>query len=90
MYYSLICYDHENSIDKRKSIRDKHISYLNQYKERILFAGPIMDERKTIIGSLIVIKFSTKKEVEFFSKNDPYSISGLFKKVSIHLFKRVF
>ena len=90
MYYSLFCYDHKDSVEKRKNIRDEHIQYLNKFKKSILFAGPIMDEDELIIGSLIVMDFNTKEEIEVFSKNDPYFLGGLFKSVSIHRFKRVF
>ncbi len=90
MYYSLICFDIPNSSKKRNSLRQSHIKYLNSFKNLILFAGPIMDEKENVLGSLIVIKFSSKKEADDFSKNDPYFLGGLFKKVLINKFKRVF
>jgi len=90
MYYSLICYDLPNSSEKRKLLRENHIKYLNSFKKVILFAGPMMDEENNVLGSLIIIKFSNKKEADDFSKNDPYFLGGLFKKVLINKFKRVF
>ena len=90
MYYSLICYDLPNSSEKRKRLRESHIKYLNSFQKLILFAGPMMDEKNNIIGSLIIIKFSNKNEADDFSKNDPYFLGGLFKKVLINKFKRVF
>jgi len=90
MYYSLTCYDLPNSSEKRKSLREDHINYLNNFKKLILFAGPIMDEESSILGSLIVIKFSSRNEVDDFSKNDPYFLGGLFEKILINKFKRVF
>tara|TARA_S200000501_G_C20228868_1_gene484885 strand:+ start:80 stop:352 length:273 start_codon:yes stop_codon:yes gene_type:complete len=90
MYYSIICYDHNNSSEKRKKLRPKHINYLTKNKNLILFAGPIMDDEDMIIGSLIVINFENKNQVEIFSKNDPYYLGGLFKKVLINKFKKVF
>jgi uncharacterized protein len=90
MHYSLICYDLPDSSEKRKRLRESHIKYLNGFKKLILFAGPIMDEENNVLGSLIVIKFSNKDEVDDFSKNDPYFLGGLFKKVLINKFKKVF
>ena len=50
----------------------------------------MMDEENNVLGSLIIIKFSNKKKADDFSKNDPYFLGGLFKKVLINKFKRVF
>ena len=90
MYYSLVCYDRPNSSEKRKRLRESHINYLNSFQKLILFAGPMMDEENNVLGSLIIIKFSNKNEADDFSKNDPYFLGGLFKKVLINKFKRVF
>ena len=90
MYYSLICHDFPNSSEKRKRLRENHINYLNNFRELILFAGPMMDEENNVLGSLIIIKFSNKKKADDFSKNDPYFLGGLFKKVLINKSKRVF
>ncbi|MDC3090893.1 YciI family protein [Rickettsiales bacterium] len=90
MYYSIICYDIPNSSKKRNNLRQSHIKYLNNFKNLILFAGPIMNEKEDVLGSLIVVKFSNRKDVDDFSKNDPYFLGGLFEKVLINKFKKVF
>ena len=90
MYYSMICYDREDGSELRKKKRDDHISFLSKYKDRILFAGPLLSEENNPKGSLIVIKGDSKGEIEEISKKDPYFLAGLFKTVEIFGFKKVF
>ena len=90
MYYTLICLDKENCSQLRKKQRPFHLNFLEGYKKKILFAGPLLDEKNNVKGSLIVISAAKKSDVEKFYKNDPYFLSGLFSEVKVYKFKKVF
>ncbi len=89
MTYTLIYNDKNDFLKKRKELRESHILYLKNYKENILIAGPILDKNQNPVGSLLVVDFESEEEVKNFSKNDPYNLGGLFKKVEIIRFKKV-
>tara|TARA_B100000989_G_scaffold294912_1_gene274891 strand:- start:1500 stop:1772 length:273 start_codon:yes stop_codon:yes gene_type:complete len=90
MLYSIYCYDKNGSLERRKSLRGDHISYLKKFEQKILTAGPLLSENEEPVGSLLILDFVSKQEAETFSKNDPYYLGGLFKKIEICKFKKVY
>ncbi|MBH43646.1 MAG: hypothetical protein CMP25_02520 [Rickettsiales bacterium] len=90
MLYSIYCYDKNDSSERRKSLRNDHISYLKKFEKKIVLAGPLLNENEEPLGSLLVLNFLSKQEAEIFSKNDPYFLGGLFNKIEIYRFKQVY
>ena len=90
MSYFITCIDKPNSLTKRLSIRERHINYLTKFKSKLLTAGPLIGEDGKPYGSLLILDFKVRSELEDFLKNDPYRLEGLFKEVIIREFKKVF
>ena len=89
MTYLVTCYDKKDSLNLRLSTREKHLKYLNKFKKQIMLAGPILDENKNPIGTVLILYFDDLEQVNDFLKNDPYTQVQLFKKISILEFKKV-
>ena len=90
MSYFITCIDKPNSLTKRLSIRERHINYLKKFKSKLITAGPLIGEDGNPYGSLLILDFEVRSELEDFLKNDPYRLEGLFKEVIIREFKKVF
>ena len=89
MTYLVTCYDKKDSLNLRLSTREKHLKYLNKFKKQIMLAGPILDEDKNPIGTVLILYYDKLEQVNDFLKNDPYTQVQLFKKISILEFKKV-
>ena len=59
--FIVICKDKENSLDKRLANRNFHLKYLQTLKEKLVMAGPILDDSKNPKGSILVKKIHTKR-----------------------------
>ena len=90
MSYLIFCRDNKNSFELRKKNRDSHLEYLEIFRHKILSAGPILDDSNNPIGSCIIIDLKNKKELDDFTKNDPYYKAGLFRNIEVLNFKKVF
>ena len=90
MAYLIICKDKKNNLNLRLINREKHLKYLESFKSKLLMAGPMVSKTGDPCGSVIALNFDDKSAIDKFIKNDPYSIVGLFDKVVIHKFKKVF
>ena len=90
MAYFITCIDKPNSLTKRLSIRERHINYLTKFKSKLITAGPLIGEDGKPYGSLLILDFKMRSELEDFLKNDPYNLEGLFEEVIIKEFKKVF
>ena len=89
MTYLVTCHDKKDSLNLRLSTREKHLKYLNKFKKQIMLAGPILDEDKNPIGTVLILYYDKLEQVNDFLKNDPYTQVKLFKKISILEFKKV-
>ncbi|MBD19415.1 MAG: hypothetical protein CMM37_00045 [Rhodospirillaceae bacterium] len=98
MYYAIICKDQKDSLSKRTISRAAHLKRLYELEKqnRILIAGPLpaVDNEdpgeKGFIGSLIVAEFDSLKHAKQWAKEDPYADAGVYKKIIVKPFKKVF
>jgi uncharacterized protein YciI len=98
MFYAIISQDVEDSLEKRKSARTDHIARLQTLQDegRMLIAGPhpkIDSEDKGtagFTGSLIVAEFDSIEDAQAWADIDPYIAAGVYEKVIVKPFKKVF
>ena len=98
MFYAIISQDVEDSLEKRLSVRAEHIARLKALEDegRLLIAGPHpnVDGQDRgpagFSGSLIVAEFNSLEEAQSWADADPYIAAGVYEKVVVKPFKRVF
>jgi len=97
MLYAIISQDVENSLEKRKSVRDQHIARLDELKNqgRLIVAGPhpAVDSPDPgdagFTGSLIIAEFTSLHSAQSWADADPYITAGVYKNVIIKPFTQV-
>ena len=98
MLFMIVGEDVENSLDKRVQTRPAHLERLKQLQAegRLLIAGPnpaIESEdpgEAGFTGSLIVAEFDSLDVAKRWADADPYVAAGVYARVSIKPFKKVF
>lgn len=98
MYYAIISEDVPDSLSKRLSVREQHLARLSELSamNRLLLAGPhpaIDSETPAnagFTGSLVVAEFDDIVAAQLWADNDPYVAAGVYKKVTVKPFKKVF
>ncbi len=98
MLYAIMSEDVPNSLDKRKSAVDAHRARLSalQAEGRMILAGPhpAIDSADPgangFSGSLIVAEFASLEAAQAWAHADPYVAAGVYAKVTVKPFKRVF
>ena len=98
MFYAIISRDVKDSLDKRLSVRAEHIARLKALEDqgRLLIAGPHpnIDSEDPgpagFSGSLIVAEFNSLDEAQSWADTDPYIAAGVYEKVIVKPYKRVF
>ncbi len=88
MTYVILGWDGPDGQNKRPHHRPGHLEYLERLQQegRLVCAGPLTDQT----GSLVMIEAETLEEAERMANGDPYVTHGIFERVEIHPFKRVF
>ena len=98
MFYAIISQDVEESLERRLSVRTDHIARLQALQDegRMLIGGPhpAIDSEDPgpagFTGSLIVAEFESLKAAQEWADEDPYITAGVYEKVIVKPFKKVF
>ncbi|HIF9405791.1 TPA: YciI family protein [Photobacterium damselae] len=97
MWYVIFSQDVENSLERRISVREKHLARLKdlQNEGRLLVAGPmpaIDDENPGeagFTGSTVIADFASLEDAQAWADADPYIDAGVYEKVIVKPFKKV-
>ena len=98
MLYVSYAEDTADSLEKRNSVRPAHLARLQllQDEGRLIVAGPLpaVDSNEPgpagFTGSVIVAEFSSLETAQSWANDDPYIAAGVYDKVTVKPFKRVF
>jgi hypothetical protein len=96
--YAIISEDTKDSLEKRVATRPSHISRLQNLQDegRLILAGPhpAIDTDNPGIegftGSLVVAEFDNLQAAQLWANSDPYNDAGVYAKVIVKPFKKVF
>lgn len=98
MFYAIISEDVPDSLEKRMGARPAHIERLKalQAEGRMLTAGPHpkIDSEDPgpagFTGSLIIAEFPSLSAAQEWADADPYIAAGVYQKVTVKPYKKVF
>ena len=89
MAFMIYCLDKPDHLEVRMANRPAHVEHLIAHESHLITGGPLLDGDK-MVGSLLVVDFATKAEVDTFLAADPYTKAGLFQSVTVTSYKNVF
>lgn len=98
MYYAIIGYDKENSLNDRMAVRPEHVARLQNLRNegRLLVAGPFPNVdgedpgEAGFSGSVIIAEFDCLESAQKWADDDPYTATGVFTRTEVRPFKKVF
>ena len=98
MYYVLMGEDTAGSLERRLNARPGHLARLHALQDegRLLTAGPLpaIDASDPgaagYTGSLIIAQFDSIDDARAWADQDPYMLEGVFARVDIKPFRKVF
>jgi uncharacterized protein len=87
--FAIHCIDKPLQQALRAATRPEHLAYLETALDRVLVAGPLLDEEGAPIGSMLLMEFPTRKSAVAFAADDPYARAGLFASVAVTAWRQV-
>lgn len=96
MWYAIMAEDAPDSLENRLQARPEHLSRLSSLQNagRLLLAGPFpaIDSNDPgsngYSGSLIVAEFNSLDEAREWANNDPFTINGVYRQVTVKPFRK--
>jgi uncharacterized protein YciI len=84
MLFVATCTDKPDSNTLRLETRPAHMAYLNGLGAKVKAAGALLSaDRKTVLGSLLILDAEDEAEIAAMLAQDPYSLAGLFASVDV-------
>lgn len=89
MQFVVIAYDgtDEKAGERRMAARPEHLKQAEKWHEngKWLFACGILDEKGSLIGSMIVCEFASREEMQReWLDHEPYVLGRVWERIAIH------
>jgi len=83
LLYALIAHDKPGFLSRRQDVRPEHLKHLEQLGDRLVLAGPFLDEEGNMTGSIVVIEAESYEAAKADFDRDPFMLAGLFDSVAV-------
>jgi uncharacterized protein YciI len=83
LLFALIAHDKPGYLSKRQEVRPEHLKHLESLGDRLILAGPFLDEQGGMTGSIVVIEAESHEAAKADFDRDPFMLAGLFDSVTI-------
>jgi uncharacterized protein len=91
MPYAIQLLDKPGSAELRAKTRQAHLEYLNKHLHLLLAGGALISDDGTGgHGGIIIVDTDDRAEAERFINEDPFTKAGLFEKVTVTRWRKVF
>ena len=83
MQYFITAYDGADMLEKRMAVRPRHLENMSKVNGKVLCAGGILDEAGKMKGSVLIIDFDGKDQLDAYLKTEPYIIENVWERVTV-------
>jgi uncharacterized protein YciI len=81
LLFALVAHDKPGQLWKRQETRPEHLKFLETLGDRLILAGPFLDDKGDMTGSIVVIEAESYEAAKADFDRDPYGLAGLFDSV---------
>lgn len=85
MQFIVIAHDYKNVLEKRLAVRDQHIKMGDQMRANgnYIMGVALLDESDKMIGSVMILEFLSRKELDVWLTVEPYIVNNVWEKIEI-------
>ena len=83
MQFVIRAYDGANMLDKRMAVRERHLENMAKVDGKVLCAGGLLDREGNMKGSLLVMEFESREQLDAYLRSEPYIREGVWQKIDV-------
>lgn len=91
MQFLLIAHDgnDDDALNRRMRAREQHIALGDEMvaSGNMLYGGALLDEQDKMIGSVLVLDFPTRQELDAWLKIEPYVLGDVWRSIDVQPFR---
>ena len=85
MQFLIKAYDGPNMLEKRMAVRPRHLEGMKALGRQIIVAGGLLDERRKMKGSALVMDFPDRAALDEYLNHEPYVVEGVWQKIEVEI-----
>ena len=90
MQFVITAYDGEGRLDKRMEVRNRHLEGMERLKKHLVCAGGLLDDAGNLKGSVLVMEFQNREEVDKYLASEIYVREHVWEKITVELMNVVY
>lgn len=81
-------YTDEKALERRMNCREDHLKAAGKKVEEgiLIYAGALLNDDHQMIGSMMVVDYPSRKEVEEWLNEEPYVLGNVWEEIEIRPF----
>lgn len=83
MKFVIRAIDGERKLEKRMEVRSRHFEGMDRMKEHLVCAGGLLDEEGNLKGSVLVMDFQSRQELDEYLAHEIYVLEHVWEKITV-------
>ena len=83
MQFIIKAYDGADMLEKRFQVRPRHLEGMKRLNSHIICAGGLLDGEGKMKGSVLIMDFSTREDLDAYLKNEPYVLEHVWETIEV-------
>ena len=83
MQFVITAYDGAGMLAKRMEVRPPHLEGMERLKEHLIAAGGLLDDEGKLKGSVLIMEFQNREEVDEYLANEIYVKEHVWEKITV-------
>lgn len=83
MQFIVKAYDGANMLEKRMEVRPRHLEGMQKLGKHVICAGGLLDDVGKMKGSVLILDFADRAELDAYLDNEPYVMEHVWEKIEV-------
>ena len=83
MQFIVKAYDGEGMLDRRMEVRPRHLEGMARLAGHVICAGGLLDKAGKMKGSVLVMDFADREELDGYLANEPYVQEHVWERIEV-------
>ena len=83
MQFIVKAYDGADMLEKRLAVRPRHLEGMTKLGGHVVCAGGLLDDAGKMKGSVLILDFADRSELDAYLENEPYVTEHVWEKIEV-------
>lgn len=83
MQFMIKALDGEGKLAKRMEVRPRHLEGMEKLRSNIICAGGLLDDEGIMKGSVLILDFPSRAELDAYLAAEPYVVEQVWEKIEV-------